>query len=56
MGVTQFRSVADMPPPEPRPPLDPENLRVAFEWSLALARLRPQPQARGVSRRDLRSG
>jgi hypothetical protein len=30
MGVRKFRSVADMPPPEPLTPLDPENLRLAF--------------------------
>ncbi len=41
MPVTRYRQVEDMPPPEPRPALDPENLRVAFEWSVALARLRP---------------
>ena len=30
MGVRKYRSVADMPGPAPRRPLDPENLRVAF--------------------------
>lgn len=30
MGVRKFRSVADMPGPEPRPPRDPENLKIAF--------------------------
>lgn len=30
MPVRKFRSVADMPGPPPRPPLDPENLRLAF--------------------------
>ena len=30
MGVRKFRSVAEMPPPEPLTPLDPENLRLAF--------------------------
>jgi hypothetical protein len=27
MGVRKFRSVAEMPPPAPRTPLDPKNLR-----------------------------
>lgn len=30
MGVRKFRSVEDMPPPAPRSPLDPDNLREAF--------------------------
>jgi hypothetical protein len=30
MGVRKFRSVAEMPGPQPRPPLDPENLRIAL--------------------------
>jgi len=30
MGVRKFRSVAEMPPPAPLTPLDPENLRLAF--------------------------
>ncbi len=30
MGVRKFRSVAEMPPPKPLTPLDPENLRLAF--------------------------
>lgn len=30
MGVRKFRSVEDMPPPAPRRPLDPDNLREAF--------------------------
>jgi hypothetical protein len=29
MGIRKFRSVADMPGPAPRRPLDPENLRLA---------------------------
>jgi hypothetical protein len=29
MGVRKFRSVADMPGPAPRAPLDPENLRIS---------------------------
>jgi hypothetical protein len=31
MGVRKFRSVADMPGPPPRTPLDPENLRLAVQ-------------------------
>jgi len=31
MGVRKFRSVADMPGPPPRRPLDPENLRIAAQ-------------------------
>ncbi len=30
MAVRKFRSVADMPSPPPRAPLDPENLRLAI--------------------------
>jgi hypothetical protein len=30
MGVRKFRSVAEMPPPSPLTPLDPENLRLVF--------------------------
>jgi hypothetical protein len=30
MGVRKFRSVVEMPSPSPFPPLDPENLRLAF--------------------------
>lgn len=30
MGVRKYRSVADMPGPPPRSPLDPENLRLAI--------------------------
>lgn len=30
MGVRKFRSVEEMPGPPRRPPLDPENLRLAL--------------------------
>lgn len=30
MGVRKFRSVEEMTGPPPRPPLEPENLRIAF--------------------------
>ena len=54
MPVTRYRTVADMAPPPPLPPLHPDNLRVAFAWSLAVARLRPEKRSPGVTRRDLR--
>lgn len=48
MGVRKFRSVADMPGPPPRPPLEPENLRIAFELMELTARLNPVRRPRGV--------
>lgn len=33
MTVRKYRSVAEMPGVQPRKPLDPENLRIAFELS-----------------------
>ena len=30
MGLRRYRSVEDMPGDSPRPPLDPENLVIAF--------------------------
>lgn len=46
VGVRKFRSVAEMPGPPPRPPLEPQNLRIAFELMelterLHLSRRRP---------------
>lgn len=49
MGVRKYRSVEEMPGPEPREPLDPENLRIAFDLMGAthrLARLRRPPGVR----------
>jgi len=49
MGVRKFRSVEEMPPPPLRPPLDPENLRLALGLaSLAhgLSPVRIQPGVR----------
>ena len=49
MGVRRFRSVADMPEPPARPPLDPENLRIVFGlmgFTHALARIRHVPGVR----------
>lgn len=56
MAVTRYRDVALMPPPEHLPALHPDNLRVAFEWSMAMARLHPRARTPGVTRRDLRDG
>lgn len=49
MGVRKFRSVEEMPGPEPRTPLDPENLRIALdlaETAQRLAGLRRRPGVR----------
>jgi hypothetical protein len=49
MGVRKFRSVEEMPGPEPRTPLDPENLKIAFdlmETTHRLAGLRRRPGVR----------
>lgn len=48
MGVRKFRSVADMPGPSPRKPLDPENLRIAFELMELTERLRSRARRPGV--------
>ena len=41
MGVRKFRSVADMPTPPLLPPLDPDNLRLAFGLASLASGLRP---------------
>jgi hypothetical protein len=41
MPVRKFRSVAEMPPPTPLPPLEPGNLKLACDLSITAARLRP---------------
>lgn len=49
MSVRKFRSIEEMPGPEPRTPLDPENLRIAFdlvETTHRLAGLRRRPGVR----------
>jgi hypothetical protein len=49
MGVRKYRSVEDMPGPEPRRPLDPENLKIAFDLmgtTHRLAGLRRPPGVR----------
>jgi len=50
MGVRKFRSAADMPGPEPRPPLDPENLRITFGLMAFTLRLAGVIQKPGVRR------
>jgi len=48
MPVRKFRSVADMPPPPPLLPLDPQNLKLACELSTTASRLRPLRFPAGV--------
>ena len=46
--IQKFRSVEEMPPVAPRRPLDPENLRIAFELSELAFALRPWKFEPGV--------
>lgn len=48
MPVRKFRSVEEMPSVRPRPPLDPENLRIACELSELAYALHPWKLAPGV--------
>jgi hypothetical protein len=48
MPVRKFRSITEMPSPPPRPPLDPDNLRIALELSAFAARLCPRQFPTGV--------
>jgi hypothetical protein len=48
--VARFHSVADMPPPPPRAPGDPDNLRAALELSNLCRGLRPWHFPPGVHR------
>lgn len=48
MPVRRFRSVDEVPSPEPRPPLDPDNLRIAFAWMKLVIELHPEPLQPGV--------
>jgi hypothetical protein len=48
MPVRKFRSVEDMPGPEPRSPLQAENLRLAFGLMDLTHRLHPVRRRPGV--------
>jgi hypothetical protein len=48
MPLRKYRSVEEMPAPEPRPPLDPDNLRIAFAWMKLACELRPLRRTPGV--------
>ena len=48
MAVRKFRSVADMPGPPPRRPLDAENLRLAFGLMEFANRLNRDRRAPGL--------
>ena len=48
MGLKKYRSVEDMPGPPPRPPLDPDNLRIALGMMELARRLSPHPRVPGV--------
>ena len=48
MGVRKFRSVEEMPGPPRRPPLDPENLRLAFGLASLAHGLSPLRTEAGV--------
>ena len=50
MAVRKFRSVADMPGPPPRKPLDADNLRLAFDLMAFADQLNPEVRAPGVRR------
>jgi len=57
MPVMKFHSVEEMPSPEPRPPLDPDNLRIVFAWIKLANELRPvrlEPGVRKLSSPDER--
>jgi hypothetical protein len=59
MGVKKYRSVEEMPGPEARPPLDPDNLRIAFAWIKLASELRPgrlRPGVRKYRSLDRRPG
>ena len=48
MGVRKFRSVEEMPGPPRRPPLDPENLRIALGLASLAHGLHPLRTQSGV--------
>ena len=50
MAVLKYRSVEEMPVPGPCPPLDPKNLRLAFELMELAERLHPIAREPGLRR------
>jgi len=48
--VRKFRSVEAMPPPPPRAPLDPQNLKIACDLSALAVGLRPRRFPPGLHR------
>ena len=50
MPVRKFRSAEAIPPPPPRPPLDPENLKLACDLSAFAVGLRPRRFPPGLHR------
>ena len=48
MSVRKFRSVEEMPGPPRRPPLDPDNLRIAFGLASLAHGFHPQRTQSGV--------
>lgn len=48
MPLRKFRSAEAMPGPQPRPPLHPDNLRIAFAWMKLAAELSPVRLEPGV--------
>ena len=48
MSVRKFRSVEEMPGPPRRPPLDPDNLRIAFGLASLAHGFHPQRTQAGV--------
>ena len=48
MGVRRFHSVEDMPGPHPRPPLDPENIRLVLSLMDLARHLSPVTFVPGV--------
>lgn len=50
MPVRKFRSVEAIPPPPPRVPLDPQNLKLACDLSALAVGLRPRRFPPGLYR------
>jgi hypothetical protein len=48
MPIRKYRSVEEMQGPAPLPPLDPENLRIAFQLSRLAYELHPWELVPGV--------